>query len=221
MLSLVKKFLDGANCVFFNLKAFESVEKFNVKWLTDDQQKVCGSASFCHKTLIHTLKISLVHNKTNVEFLQLLLHEMCHMLVQKCKQREMTEGRQILQKLIGKSGHGFHWQQLARAVEYRAREVLRPQITLERLQSVVVEWHDSGVEPGLDYLDIIYWNEWDEGILRARIARERAKQAYKKWFANGGVIVEEFEVPMKLGMDGKWHHGQELLMYFARPKEDC
>ncbi|KAK4504354.1 hypothetical protein PRZ48_005270 [Zasmidium cellare] len=112
-----------------------------------------------------TLRLCPRKHANSVQFLGTMLHEMVHVFIRQLAIREgvfyswtmpSTDCFEVFGKLEGRTGHGYYFQKLARAVEDRARQLFHCDgIELGRMRAIVAEYQETKQIPTGEYFEEI------------------------------------------------------------------
>ncbi|KAK4504349.1 hypothetical protein PRZ48_005265 [Zasmidium cellare] len=153
-------FISASSRMLFGDSFRYFVPRVQIGYVWDIHEQKKGVAVW-DGTSTQIIWINLAFCEDAVVILSTIWHEMCHVLINALYHYELDAGRKISGRLIGKSGHGYHWQRLAKAVEERARQVYDFRIDLHRHVGVWVDVRTSGKLPPDAYYQILF-----EGTLK-------------------------------------------------------
>lgn len=109
------------------------------------------------------IKANSPSHKTALDVICTIVHEMVHVVIihilapmwPPCN----DQCYRIQAKLVGESNHGYHWQDLARRVERRAKIFFGPDAEIGRLDGIVTECVETGTKPSRAYYEELFRGE--------------------------------------------------------------
>ncbi|KAK4504351.1 hypothetical protein PRZ48_005267 [Zasmidium cellare] len=167
----VEKFLKAASHIFLLDGLWKQDTKLQLTWVNNENENIKGLTAMEGST--HMLRLHTTHNKSGLEVLCVLLHEMVHMFLTVCEQEELSQGHQVDVRLFGYSRHGYYWQRLARSIETRATYVLGLKIDLGRRDACLEELVAGEMTARMAYFEELWDpNPGASGVSEARMVFE-------------------------------------------------